>query len=198
VVNAIQIAGTGADPTKPVLLGLGATLEDGFVNLLHTALADNVNILDLATGHDVVIDKTGTGFNTEYKISMAVKSTAIDPSVMDKITNIDAFIKGERDKGAPKGADALNKAMAAALKIKSTSATASLLGGAGAPAAALAAPAPAVTAAPAPTAAPAVVAAATVLEQMPEPPKAPANANAEGFDDAELNELLAQIDGKAA
>jgi hypothetical protein len=179
----------------PVLLPFGVTLDETFVNIFMTALNDGVNILSPEDGHDVIISKSGTGFGTEYAMTMALRSTRVDPGLVAKRMNIDAWIKAERDKGLQKATAALNTAMAAALKIAGPSASRSLVGGA--PATALAAPAappaPAVTA---------TAAAATVLAETPEPPKAPpvaATADAgygETIDDDELNRLLTSIGAK--
>jgi hypothetical protein len=196
LVNAVQIDGAGFDPAKagvPQLLPLGATLDEGFHTILTTALADDVNVLDPAEGRDVMITKSGSGFGTEYKISMAAKSTPVPAGALEKMVNIDAFIESERVKGLQKGPEGFNIAMSAALKISGPSATRSLVGGS-VPAAALAAPAAAAAAASVDPS-PAVTAASSgtgVLDNTPPPQvsAAPASPSAEVYDDDELKNLL--------
>jgi hypothetical protein len=202
LVNAVQIQGPQADPNKAVLLGLPQTVADAYASLLHSRLSDDINMLDLETGRDILIEKLGSGMQTRYNTTDAAKSTPINPVVMTTLTNIDAWIANERTRGQAKATEGLNAAMAGALGVAAPGASASLVSTT-APAAALAAPAtvaPAVVA----SAAPAVAAAATVLAETPEParatvatPAAVATAAA-GFDEAvnddELAGLLAAID----
>jgi hypothetical protein len=109
LVNAVQIAGPQADPTKPVLLDLPPSLFDNtFIPLIGSRLADDINLLDLKEGRDIIIKRDGTGLSTRYNLTDAAKSTAVDPGLMDKVIDIDAWIASEKTRGDVKGVALLN------------------------------------------------------------------------------------------
>lgn len=208
LVNAIQISGAGADPTKVVLLGLPNGVAEKFHNLVAARLEDGINMLDLKTGRDVIITKTGTGLNTEYSLVDSPKETAIDEGLLAQLVNIDAFIETKRQEGLQKGIGPVNDAIALALGGAPSSARASLASVMPA-AAALAAPVAAATVTAAPAPAVAMPVAPTLAQIAPEPvvaqpvpaaapvAAAPAGTPVPGFggalDDAELSNLLASI-----
>lgn len=215
LVNAVQISGANADPTKVVLLGMPGGLANKFHELVMARLGDDINMLDPNVGRDVVITKSGTGLNTEYSLVDAPKDTAIDPKLMDQLVNIDAFIEGERAKGLQKGIAVVNDAVARALTGGAAGGRASLMSVTPPAAAAVAAiAAPPVTAAVAPgapvasvltaitppamaTAAP-LPTAAEVSAAIAAAPATPPGTLVAGFDngapdDKELNDLLSAI-----
>lgn len=119
-----------ANAGVPVLMGLPNGVFEKYINLLGTRAVDDINILDLAEGRDIIVTKSGVGMGTEYAVADAAKSTTIDPSVMTKITNIDAFIKAEFDKSQQVSVNVLNQAIARIMGVAapSTARTASLVG----------------------------------------------------------------------
>lgn len=209
LVNAVQIAmpaGSGGAPIDPsmvgvpVMLGLPNGVYEKFINLLGTRAVDDINVLDLAEGRDIIVTKSGVGMNTEYAVTDAAKNTAIDPGVMAKVTNIDAFIAAEFEKSKQVPIRLLNESIARILKIAmpTESRTASLVGagatvaisGAGASAATALAPPPAAE----------VAAPALVNPVMPAPtvvtPAAPVvvAAAVSAADEDDLSKLLAELD----
>ena len=99
--NVLRRDGTSRSDV-PVLLTLGNSAYSDFLNLLTVRAEEGINLLDLAEGKDINIDRTGTGYDTEYKLTDAGKQTSVDPSVMDKIVDIDAWIESKRQNGLMK------------------------------------------------------------------------------------------------
>lgn len=103
LVNALRMDGTDADPKKPVLLQLPVqSVFDPFLSLWVERMADSINILDLAAGRNIIIEREGSGLNTKYTVKDAAKESAIDSSVMDKLINIDEWIENETRRGLTK------------------------------------------------------------------------------------------------
>lgn len=136
LVNALMISGTGADPNKPVLLDLPPSLFDNIlIPLLASRMGDDINLLDLKEGRDVIINREGTGLSTRYTLTDAAKATAIDPSVLDRVLDIDAWLTSEKSRGDVKGVAPLNDQIMARLGIGTTpsiAASSPLYGGAAA------------------------------------------------------------------
>jgi hypothetical protein len=94
---------------QPVMVGIPETCLNGYLTLFQTRAEEGINMLDLAAGKDIIIEKTGTGLNTEYSVTDAGTTSTVlvgldgkpsDP--MSKLINIDAYIEAERQKGATK------------------------------------------------------------------------------------------------
>ena len=120
LVNAVQISGVGFDATKAnqaALLGLPIGVADTYANLFFQRLAEEINMLHLTDGRDIVIEKTGTGLNTRYTVTDAAKNTPAPAGVMDSIVNIDGWIEAQRQQGLAKGVTPLNSAIADALRL---------------------------------------------------------------------------------
>jgi hypothetical protein len=116
LVNAVQIAGPQADPTKPVLLDLPPSLFDNtFIPLVASRLGDDINMLDLKEGRDIIVKRDGTGLSTRYNLTDAAKSTMVDPGLMEKVVDIDAWIASEKGRGDVKGIAPLNEQIRARL-----------------------------------------------------------------------------------
>jgi hypothetical protein len=127
LVNAVQISGPNADPNKPVLLDLPCSLfENTLIPLMASRAVDDINILDLAEGRDVIIKREGTGFNTRYNMTDAAKATAVNPAVMDQVIDIDAWLTSEKSRGDMKGISHLNDQVRA--RMGRSAGSASLLG----------------------------------------------------------------------
>lgn len=116
VVNAVQIAGPQADPTKPVLLDLPPTLfEMTLIPLMASRAGDDINLLDLKEGRDIIITRSGTGLSTRYNLTDAAKSTSVDAALLDRLIDIDAWLTAEKSRGDVKGVAPLNEQITARL-----------------------------------------------------------------------------------
>lgn len=102
LVNALRMDGTNANPDNPVLLGLPVGAFEQYLSLVQTRAADELNMLDLNEGRDIIIDRSGTGFDTKYVVTDASKSTTVNPDVLNRLVNIDAYIEAERVRGLSK------------------------------------------------------------------------------------------------
>lgn len=104
LVNALRMDGADADASKPILLGMTTTAMDQYLQLMMERNNDDINILSLEEGRDVIISREGQGINTRYNVNDAAKSTKVDPSVMEKLINIDDWITTEKTRGQAKAA----------------------------------------------------------------------------------------------
>lgn len=95
LVNALHIDGQA--PNVPEVYELPPTLFEQFIGLMQLYLQDGVNVLDLKEGFDVSIERTGKGLNTKYTLQAVPKSTSIDPSVMDKLQDLDKYVAQENE-----------------------------------------------------------------------------------------------------
>jgi hypothetical protein len=102
LVNALRQDGENKS-SEPKLLGLPLGVFESLAENITTFLADGVNLLSLEEGHDIFVSREGTGKLTKYEMTVAPKSTKVDPSVLGNLINIDAWIEAERQKGIAKG-----------------------------------------------------------------------------------------------
>ena len=52
-------------------------------------------VLDPSTGRDFIIERTGSGLNTKYSVTIAAKSEAVPAAVLGKLPDIDAYCEQE-------------------------------------------------------------------------------------------------------
>jgi hypothetical protein len=105
---------------------------DDYLALLQERSADEINLLSLEDGRDVIITKEGSGFSTEYKLNDAPKNTKIDVKVMESVIDIDAWIDAEFRKGVLKGTALVESATKTIVALSGgTSALSGLMGSGG-------------------------------------------------------------------
>jgi hypothetical protein len=63
---------------------------------------EGINVFDLEAGYNFLIEKTGTGMNTEYKVSPMPKSTKVDKAVLTKAKNLTEWARQESEEGKNK------------------------------------------------------------------------------------------------
>ncbi len=92
LVNALILSGN--DPYAPVVLELPASVFESLVNEMSNQWKyAQVDSLNLTTGLDFIINRTGKGLSTEYHVSVKPGAgTQIPPEVMAKINDLDAFV----------------------------------------------------------------------------------------------------------
>ncbi|MPS48475.1 hypothetical protein [Methylobacillus sp.] len=95
LVNALQT--DGQTPTVPEVVELPPSVFEQFINLMQLYLLEGVNVLDLASGFDISVERTGTGLNTKYTVAAVPKSTAIAPDVMTKVQDLDKYVAQENE-----------------------------------------------------------------------------------------------------
>lgn len=137
LLNAVQIPMVGGkadlskvDPTKVTLLSLTPSLfERNLLPLISSRWAEEINMLSLEDGRDIIIRKEGAGLMTRYSIADASKNTAIDPEVMNHLVDIDAWLVAERSRGEMRGIEPFNERLRSLMgSLGPSSGTASLIG----------------------------------------------------------------------
>ncbi len=103
--NALHV--TGPDPLVPIVLALTMTTADQVFSMIIEYDDAGVDMLSLTAGIDLIIDKTGSGFETRYSVIAAPKSAPVDASVMKSINDLDAFV-AETDEARVKALSAIS------------------------------------------------------------------------------------------
>lgn len=103
LVNALQV--DGDNPTEPAILELAPGVFAEVLNIISEWGAD---VLDLANGKDIVIERTGKGKLTKYSVQIGAKSQPVDPSVMKKVVNLDEYVAQESEEQAKRAIANLN------------------------------------------------------------------------------------------
>jgi gp32 DNA binding protein like len=111
LVNALDVS---SDPTTPVVLELSPTTFDLFLNLYMQNIDpknEDFNIVtDPNEGLDINITREGTGINTKYSISPVIKgSKAVPSEVLEKMTDLDAYVAQETAQGLIKASQEASK-----------------------------------------------------------------------------------------
>lgn len=91
LVNALLLDGDKSAALTPVIYELTPTTFDSILSLME----EYGNITDLNEGVDIIIERTGSGLTTEYKVMPAPKSVKVPSSVLEKLINIDEAVKPE-------------------------------------------------------------------------------------------------------
>lgn len=88
--------------TTPQVLEIAPTVFNGNkgVGGIIQGFVDWPNMVDLAKGCDVIIEKSGTGKDTRYGVSFVPSATGpVDASVMSKVADLDKFVAQENQAG---------------------------------------------------------------------------------------------------
>lgn len=97
LVNAIRI--DGDNPGEQGILELSPTTFDQWLSVWETYDAEEepIDILDLKNGFDVIIERTGKGLNTEYKVNAAPRPSAVANAseVMKKLIDLASYAHQE-------------------------------------------------------------------------------------------------------
>lgn len=94
LVNALILDDKEIDPETPEIVEFS---ESQFVKVMEAA--DLAGILDeflsLENGVNLIVSKSGKGFDTEYNFAFDRKNSKVNPKVMENINDIDAFIRAK-------------------------------------------------------------------------------------------------------
>lgn len=102
LLNALQV--DGATPNVPQILELAPTA----FNQIITIMQEWGDILDLNTGHDIVIERSGKGIGTKYVVQVAAKSQPVSPEIDAKKTDLDKYVAQESEAGKVKAITQVN------------------------------------------------------------------------------------------
>ena len=95
LVNALVLNDKDVNPSEPQIVDFSQTQLDLIFAQMEKILMDGENPLDLAAGYDLDVEKEGTGLNTRYKFLFARRPSKVDPSVMENVTNLDAYVRSK-------------------------------------------------------------------------------------------------------
>ena len=89
LLNVLHLSNTEESKRKePLVLEVGSTVFNSILDIIE----DYGDITDLEKGLDLIIKREGSGLDTEYKVLPSPKGARkIDASVMEKVTDLDAF-----------------------------------------------------------------------------------------------------------
>lgn len=185
-VNGVFLAGGGdTKKNETVLLEFSENFFNKVLSIMQDYIEAGVDPLSLKDGVALVVEKTGSGLDTEYSVSAAPKNFGELPaSLLDKRTDLEAFKRSQFDHRAAQAIAAISKELGRPLDAESIG---KLMSPAGGPAR-IAGPAetskPTASATP-----PAKVEKAVEAEFSPAPPSKAAPKVDEGVDD-----ILAQLE----
>lgn len=103
-----------SDNDKPQILQLSTGTFDKVFKLFESYLYPDdedetpVNIFDLDTGFDIIIDRQGTGLTTKYDVQLARKSSSVPASILNELNNLDEFVARQYEAGKAKALAAIN------------------------------------------------------------------------------------------
>lgn len=99
LVNAMYLKGGKHDnPEKnPVVLDLPPTVFDSILATYQAYIEEGINVFSLDEGLNFIVEKTGSGMGTEYKVTPAPKSTKIDKVVMTQAKDLATWARQESE-----------------------------------------------------------------------------------------------------
>lgn len=98
IVNAMYFNGPHDNAkTKPCVLEIPPTVFDQILSQAETYAAEGINVFDPEAGHNMIIEKKGTGRNTEYMVSVSPKAVAVPEGVMSMCKDLEAFAHQESE-----------------------------------------------------------------------------------------------------
>lgn len=79
---------SGSEPETPQLMEIGIKIFAQICEIIE----EFGDITDIEDGIDITISRSGSGFDTEYLVVPAAKSDPVNPSVLEKLYDIDAYV----------------------------------------------------------------------------------------------------------
>ena len=96
---------SGSDASEePQIVELTGTTFSQILSTVETYDADDINILSPTDGIDFVIERSGRGFDTTYRVMTAPKSKPVPAGVLDRLPDLAAHIEKEYFRGDEKKA----------------------------------------------------------------------------------------------
>lgn len=109
LLNAYHL--DGEDPTTPVILELSPTTYEKLMDLIDLWMDeeyDETDLLDIDTGHDITITRSGKGLNTKYDLSVGPKPRKIKVD-MDALHDLDEYVQQQHTETEQKALLAFDK-----------------------------------------------------------------------------------------
>lgn len=99
LINTLYLKGGKHDnpETNPVVLDIPPTVWDSILATASAYLAEGINVFDLKEGINFIVEKTGTGMNTEYKVTPAPRASAVKADVMTKVQDLTQWARQESE-----------------------------------------------------------------------------------------------------
>lgn len=94
LLNALVLDDKDVDPNEPEIISISETQLEQIIEQVDMA-GIMEEFLDLEKGFNLKVSRTGTGFNTKYSFTFERKESAVDPSVMEKVTDLDAYVRSQ-------------------------------------------------------------------------------------------------------
>jgi hypothetical protein len=107
LVNALRIDGPANEAGTVHILELSPTTFQKYLDYM-TNDEYGEGIIDPNTGRNITIKRDGTGKDTEYNVMMAANPSKVDPSVLAKLNDLDAFVAQESDQAKRKALQAVD------------------------------------------------------------------------------------------
>jgi len=119
LVNAYRVAKDAAP--EVVILELPPTVYESVCDLIDQKADDQeiedeegnmitvpgIDVLDVKKGRNFIISKSGTGLTTKYTVSVSDNPTRVPPELLDKLNNLDEYVKAELNSSQGKDQKAL-------------------------------------------------------------------------------------------
>lgn len=96
LLNALHL--DGKEPSTPVILEVPKTVFDHIIRISEEWEGRTISVEKDAV--DLLITKEGSGLTTKYSVQPAAKPAKVDPSVMDKVTDLDQYVAQENEEQA--------------------------------------------------------------------------------------------------
>lgn len=91
ILNVLILDGDASEKETPVIYQLTPTTFDQVLAIMD----EYGDVTDPKEGTDIVIEKSGKGLNTEYKVMAAAKSQPVPAVALGRLHNLDEFVKAE-------------------------------------------------------------------------------------------------------
>lgn len=100
----------GKTPTVPQILEIAPSVFDGkrsrgggeAVGGIVGLFSEWPNLLDPNTGHDIIIERSGNGLDTQYSVQIAGSSKPVPAEALEKLNDLDKFVAQESAERARK------------------------------------------------------------------------------------------------
>lgn len=108
VAALVRKAPGDAASEDPQIVEMTPTTWAAIINIIEQYGDEDIDALDYKDGIDIVVTRSGTGLDTEYTVNAAPKSIPVDPSINERLPDLDAFIKSNFFRGdEPKALNAI-------------------------------------------------------------------------------------------
>lgn len=95
IVNALVLNDKDVDNETPEIIEFSQTQLETIIDKMITIARDGENVFDFDKGYNLVIGKEGTGILTRYTFDFERRPSAINSSVMEKVVDLDAFVRAK-------------------------------------------------------------------------------------------------------